>query len=247
MKRMLKIAAVSYTNTTPFLYGLEKIGLPFPYELLIDVPSKCWENLKTGKADIGLVPVAKLNSIDRYYIHSDYCIGCDGKVDSVFLFSQVPLEEITEVLMDYQSETSIRLTRVLAKEHWEISPQWTKASKGFEKKITGSVAGVVIGDRTFDLKHQFKYAYDLGEEWMRYSGMPFVFACWVSLNSIEASKIEAFNNALSYGIENIEEMFDKIETNFDSNSYLKENIDFNFDKRKKEALRLFLDLSKEFV
>ncbi|MCI5055594.1 MAG: menaquinone biosynthesis protein [Flavobacteriales bacterium] len=246
MSPELRIAAVSYSNTKPFLYGLEQHGLPFTYDLLIDIPSRCWSNLEESKADIGLVPVAKLNSVDEYYLHTDYCIGCKGAVDSVFLFSQVPLAEITEILMDYHSETSVRLTKVLAKHHWKINPNWSNTKKGFEDTVQGTTAAVIIGDRTFGIKDKFKYAYDLGAEWQKFSGMPFVFACWVSLKEVPESKIVAFNKALNYGLIHLDEMLEK-ESNPLLSSYLKNSIDYSFDSKKKEALKRFLELSKEFT
>src|SRR6185369_11597556 len=115
-----------------------------------------------------------------HHIISDYCIGADGDVGSVLLLSDVPMSEIKNVLLDYQSRTSVTLAQVLADKYWRIKPRWTDAKENYERDIKGTTAGVVIGDRTFALKNKFKYTYDLSGEWKIFTGLPFVFACWVA-------------------------------------------------------------------
>src|SRR5687768_5763961 len=177
---MYRISAVSYLNTKPFIYGIEKVLDPKLYSLQLDIPSVCAEKLVSGQADLGLVPVAVLPQLKEYYLVSDFCIGAVGAVDSVMLYSFVPLGEIEEVLLDYQSRTSLLLARVLAKEYWKICPRWVNAGEGFENDIRDRTAAVVIGDRTFSLSGKFPFQYDLSAEWHKMTGLPFVFACWVA-------------------------------------------------------------------
>ena len=115
----IRVSAVSYTNTKPFVYGLQHSGILDRIDLSLDIPSDCAAKVISDEADLGLIPVAALLSIPEYHIISDFCIGADGPVDSVFLFSEKPVEEIRSVSLDAQSRTSNGLARVLLKYHWK--------------------------------------------------------------------------------------------------------------------------------
>ena len=246
IEQKIKVSAVSYLNTTPFLYGIANSEVKNLIDISLDIPSDCAEKLLAGDVDLGLVPIAVLPLLKEYHIVTDYCIGAQGNVDSVALYSDVPLNEISSIYLDYQSRTSVNLVKVLAKEHWSISPDWLEASEGYETKIKGSIAGVIIGDRTFKLKKKYGYKYDLSGEWLKYSGLPFVFACWVSNAKLPESFITQFNNSLKIGINNIDAVIDKHEGEGISKealrSYLKRSISFNLDEEKRVAINRFLGL-----
>ena len=114
-------------------------------DLVIDYPANIAAQLIKNEIDIGLIPVAVLPQLKEYYIISDFCIAADGAVASVCMFSDVPLNEIKTILLDYQSRTSVALLKVLLKEHWKISPALVQASEGYENDISGNTAGLVIG------------------------------------------------------------------------------------------------------
>jgi len=242
----MRISAVSYLNTKPFLHGIKTCGVP-GVSLSLDVPSECARKLLEGEAEIGLVPVAVLPLLKSYSIISNYCIGAAGPVQSVKLYSEVPLEKIETVWLDHQSRTSVMLARVLAKERWKISPHWQHAAEGFEQRIAGASAGVVIGDRTFAMNGKFAYEFDLAEEWIALTGLPFVFAAWVSTVLLHNDFLEQFDKALSYGVTHIDEMLQQEKTgtkNFDAARYLKEAISYPLDKEKRKGLELFLEKIK---
>lgn len=241
---MVRISVVSYLNSKPFIYGLRNSGLITEIELSEDIPSICAEKMITGKADIGLVPVAILPLLKDCDVISNYCIGSDGAVNSVLLLSEVPLNEIQTVLLDYQSRTSVLLTKVLSNKFWKISPKWETTTNSFEKQIKQNTAGVVIGDRALKMKSNFKYAYDLSAEWKKYTGLPFVFACWAGKKGLDKQFNLNFNEAIKSGINkiNIVAKEEKSEhfTEEEILAYLTDNIDYNFNDSKKEALKLFL-------
>jgi len=248
VKQKIRIAAVSYLNTIPFIYGIE--NSPYldssDYELKRYIPSECANKLINNQADIGLIPVAVIPKIENPEIISDFCIGAEGPVKTVLLLSKVPLNEIKTILLDYQSRTSINLVQVLAKDFWGVSPKFVKASNGYENKISGDVAGVIIGDRTFHLQEKFPYKYDLSEEWKKFTQLPFVFATWTANKKIDSQLISKFNKACSFGVDNIEKALEDYyqrgyaETNFNYVDYLKKYISYTFDSPKKQALNLFL-------
>ena len=210
-------------------------------ELEFDYPSVVAEKLVNGKIDIGLVPVSIITQLNPHYIITDYCIGCNGTVDSVCLFSHVPLAEMEIVYLDYQSRTSVELLKVLAKEHWHIQPQFVNTSAGFEDKVEGNNAALIIGDRAFMQKEKSTYCYDLGLAWKEMTGLPFVFAAWVANKQLPDDFIRGFNAANAYGLQRLDEVIAANPTNItDLNIYYRKKIDYNLDKAKKESLNLFL-------
>ena len=122
LKRKIRVGAVNYLNTKPLIYGFEKGAMKDEIDLLLDHPANIAKMLLHDTIDIGLVPVAIIPGMQEYYIVSDYCIGCDGDVASVCLFSEVPLPEIEMILLDHQSKTSADLLKILAKEYWHVKP-----------------------------------------------------------------------------------------------------------------------------
>lgn len=218
-------------------------------DLQEDIPSICAQKLKYKQVDLALVPVALLPELEHYFIETDYCIGTLGVVDSVKLYSHVPLNEITSITLDYQSKSSITLTKVLAKFFWKLDVNYLDAKPGFEKQLEGTNANVVIGDRTFELNGKFNYEFDLASEWKKYTGLPFIFAAWVSTEKVSETFITEFNSVLKEGVDNCETAVNERENELTISKeqaleYLTKRIDYNLDSEKKKALNLFLDYIK---
>lgn len=250
MDQKINVSVVSYLNSKPFIFGLRNSAIIDEVNLSEDIPSVCAEKLLSGEADIGLVPVAVLPQLKKYKIISNYCIGADGKVGSVMLLSDVPLNDIKIILLDYQSRTSVLLSRILAKELWKINPQWKKTSEHFEKNISGNTAGIVIGDRALIDKKKFKYTYDLPEEWKKLTGLPFAFASWVSVKELSDKFISDFNSALQNGLMNIPRIAREESSaalpETEIRNYLENCIDYNFNEEKKKAMEIFLEKAGQF-
>ena len=251
MLRMEKtrVSIVSYLNSKPFLYGLKNSVLLKEIDLSLDIPSKVAAKLAFNLADIGLIPVAGLEDLDEYQIIGDYCIGSVGKVRTVVLVSDVPLNEIDTVLMDYQSRSSVLLAKVLAKFYWKKSFKWENTCNNFQNvSIKGNTAGVIIGDRVFGIENKFKYIYDLSEEWYNYTRLPFVFAVWAANKTIPDSFVKAFNKALAFGIDNVDDIIHMEKDNYQNvkiADYFAQNISFELDKEKRAGMKLFLELSRK--
>lgn len=235
MRDKFTVSAVSYTNMLPFIHGLTHFGLPDKAEMVYDVPSACAEKLINKQADIGIVPVAALLDIPDYEIISDYCLGANGAVDSVFIFSSKPIHEIKTLRLDDQSRSSNGLARLLLKEYWEMD----KVNIVLEGEAD---AFVQIGDRTFGQKDKHPYHYDLAYHWKKFTGLPFAFAVWVSVTKLPEGFIDKFNEALAYGLEHRDEAISQLtpRADFDYGYYLWNNISYDLDDGKKRAIDKYL-------
>ena len=241
MERKIRIGAVSYLNTKPFIYGLENGPIKDQIELTLDYPANLVKLLKEDKIDIGLVPVGALPGLGEYHIVSDYCIGTEGEVASVAVFSEVPMEEIEEVYLDYQSRTSVLLCKLLFEKHWKKSVKFIPAvDEGYIAAIKGKKAGLIIGDRALMNRAKFPYIYDLGLGWKEMTGLPFVFAVWVSLRELDEAVVDRFNSSVRQGVDNFKN-FDLYNIgNYNFNKYLTENLSYSLNDEKKEGINLFL-------
>ena len=240
----LRISAVSYLNTFPFVFGLKESGILKDFSLSLEVPSLCAERLKKGEVDIALVPVGALPEIGSFHYIPGYCIGAVGEVKTVLLLSKVPLDRITRISLDFDSRTSVELVKVLARRYWHIDPQWQKLQEdqlAVEHDLESLVA---IGDKTFALRQSYPYIYDLASEWIRFTGLPFVFAAWVSCEKLAEEDIIPFTAALAYGVnhkrESLEYFKERLPACNDCLGYLEDNISYHFDAEKKQGLDLFL-------
>jgi len=244
----VKVAAVSYLNTKPLLYGLERFPVKNELILSMDYPARIGEQLISGDVDVALIPVAMIPGMKEYHIISSYCIGAEGPVASVCLFSDVPLEEITDVYLDFESRSSVALARYLMKAHWKIRPRLLEASAGYEKLITGTMAGVVIGDRALKQRSISRYHYDLAEAWISHTGLPMVFAAWVSNKHLDEGFITRFNEATGAGTRGdaLEQVLQATTCDFyDLRKYYTTHISFALTAEKRQGLTRFLEVLKE--
>ena len=242
IQERVRVGAVSYLNTKPLIYGFDHGMMKDRIQLIDDYPSRIAAMLQHDEIDVGLVPVAILPYLTESHIITDYCIGAEGPVASVCLFSEVPIEKIERVLLDYQSRTSVALARILLKEHWKISPELVAAEADFRDHIHGTTAGVVIGDRALEQRKISPYIYDLSEAWKAYTSLPFVFAAWISNKQLDDDFIRAFNEANRYGLERIPEVVAKNPFPvFDLTEYYTRCISYSLTEEKRRGLRLFLD------
>jgi chorismate dehydratase len=232
----IKISAVSYTNTKPFIYGIEHDDVLQQIDLSLDIPSDCAAKVISGQVDVGLIPVAAIPNVPNANIISDYCIGSVGAVNSVFIFSDVPVHKIRTLRLDSHSRTSNNLAKVLLKFHFKQNVTFSTDPEA----VTDAI--VLIGDRTFGKKDQYAFAYDMGQEWMHFTGLPFVYAAWVANKEIPAAFVASFNKALKSGLDNRAALLNELPVNplFDLKDYLMHKLDFELTDKKREALKLFL-------
>jgi chorismate dehydratase len=210
-------------------------------EVVEEYPAKIASMLLNDEIDVGLVPVAIIPRLKEHYIIGDYCIGAEQEVASVCLFSEVPMAKIKKVILDYQSRTSVALARILIENYWKLPVVFEEAGVNFRDEIKGTTAAVVIGDRAFEQRKMSPYQYDLAEAWIAFTGLPFVFAAWISNKKLSDGFIQAFNEANNVGLQNIDAVVAENTSPFyDLKKYYTRNISYNLTPQKRQGLERFL-------
>lgn len=232
------------------LYGIKSSpNLLSQIILTEDYPRKIGKMLVNNEVDMGLIPVAFIPQIPHWQIVSDYCIGSVGRVETVSLFSDVPVEEIEKVMLDYQSFSSVNLCKILFKNFWKKEVTFEDADENYISKIEGTTAGLIIGDRVFEQKQAVptqKFVYDLAEEWTRFTGLPFMMAAWIANKPLPQAFIQDFNEANKTGLDNIDAVVaENPYEYYNLKKYFEEDISYEITDDKKQALDLFLKLMKE--
>lgn len=244
MDKKWRIGAVSYLNTRPLLLGMEQSPFRDSIDLVKSYPAQIAQDLLDDTIDIGLVPVAIMPLLSNPQIVSKYVIGSEDEVASVALFSQVPMEQIEKVYLDYQSRTSVQLAKVLLAQYWKKEVEFLIATEGYINEISGTTAGVIIGDRALASLKRFIHIYDLGLAWKQHTGLPFVFAAWVANKAIPSAFMEAFDAANEYGLKHLDEVIALIpasEQVYDLHKYYTENISYELTPEKRKGLEKFLE------
>lgn len=185
----LRIGAVQYLNTRPLIYGL-------PADLLFDLPSRLADRLASGDLDIALIPTIELfhglGRADRsaatggYQIISRACIACRGPVMSVRLFFRTRPERVRSLAVDEGSRTSVALCRILLAARYGLTPALETLPIDATIESTSADAVLLIGDRAIEpTGGGFQAVWDLGDEWHRATGLPFVFAVWAARPGVD--------------------------------------------------------------
>lgn len=249
LNKKIRVGIVSYLNSRPLLYGLKMPPVSNLIELVEDHPANLALQLEKGEIDVGLIPVAAIPRFQEYHICGNYCIGAEGEVASVCLFSEVPLEEIEKVYLDYQSRTSVALLQWLMKEYWGIQPELIQATdESYRKNIKDKTAGLVIGDRAFEQRRISTFIYDLGSEWKKITGLPFVFAAWISTRPLPVDFIQMFDECIAKGLQQIDSIVEREDFEmYDLKKYYHSQISYQLDEAKHRGLKLFLEYISEPV
>jgi chorismate dehydratase len=240
----IRVGAVNYLNTKPLIYRFAEIAPQA--ELILDLPSRLADGLAAGRFDVALIPSVEFFQNPDYTIVSDACIGCQGPVLSVKLFSRVPPESIRTLALDEGSRTSAALVKILLSERFGIHPQLEQLPIGATLGDTQADAVLLIGDRAIHPpRGPFAAVWDLGEEWRRWSGLPFVFAMWVARAGVERREIDrALARARDRGVEHLADIAAAEAaplglTQGECLSYLRDNLHFYLGAEQQRGLEQF--------
>jgi chorismate dehydratase len=218
--------------------------------LILDVPSRLADDLSAGELDVALIPSVEVLREGDYEIVSDACVATRGPVLSVKLFSRVPVSQIRTLALDEGSRTSATLARILLAERFGVRPVTASLPLGFTTADSSADAVLLIGDRAMKPPHErFAVAWDLGEEWTEWTGLPFVFAMWAARRDCELGDVEdALCLARDRGVERLVDIARReapmlgISTDL-AHDYLAHNLHFTLGSAERAGLRLFQELA----
>jgi chorismate dehydratase len=219
-------------------------------EIVMDLPSRLADGLAAGRLDVALIPSIEYFRHPSYTVVSDACIACDGPVKSVKLFSRVPFEKIRTLALDEGSRTSAALVQILLRERFGLSPRRECLPIGASLTDATTDAVLLIGDRAIALRESpFDFAWDLGQQWLAWTGLPFVFAMWVARDGIAPRTIEAiFTAARDQGLKRLEQIAEQEWKGAgipfeECLAYLRDHLKFFLGDRERQALEKFLGLA----
>jgi len=252
--RKLRIAAISFLNTAPLMWDFDHTKLGGEFDIISTIPSECAELLRTGAADIGIVPVVAYTYIPELRIIPNLAIAAKGSVRSILLVSKVPLEEIRTVAADTSSRTSVALARVLFRKWMGGAREFTPMPPLLEAMLACCDAALLIGDPALTVDRTRYVCYDLAEEWKRLTGHPFVFAFWAvrasALSETDLDLTKIFQQSRDHGLANVDALARDWAPRVGISeqavrTYLSENIDYSLDDENLAGLELFLRYAVE--
>jgi len=256
--RRLRISAISYLNTAPLMWDFEHGQAGGAFDISYTLPSDCARALAEGTADIGIIPAAAYAEIPGLQVLPDVAIASRRAVRSILLVSKVPVEKIRTVALDTSSMTSVALTKILFEKWLGGGRTFTSMAPDIDQMLAAHDAGLLIGDPALKVDRARYHTLDLAEEWIRYTGKPFVFAFWAvrgdalkeAAPSLDLAAV--FQNSRDHGLEpsSLDQISREWATRLDIpeaavRSYLTENIHYQLDAGCLEGLRLFYRYAAE--
>jgi chorismate dehydratase len=205
----MRVGRIPYINCYPVYGAVDRRVVPLAAELVDGVPTALNRQMAEGTLDVSVVSAVEYaRDWERYLLLPDLAISCDGPVRSVMLFSRRPAEDLDgqQVLVSRSSMTSVHLLEMLFENVWKSKPVFVAGdAEASDLRDAGSdsavVARLVIGDAalmlgTGALDSPYEHVYDLGLEWKKWTGLPFVFAVWVAQRTTDTQEALAVHASL---------------------------------------------------
>jgi chorismate dehydratase len=248
----VRLGAVGYLNARPLVYGLETLP---QFDLRFDVPSKCAELLHEGAIDLGLIPSIEYNhpiTRTEYAIVPDLAIASSGPVASVAIYSRRPISDVRSIALDTSSRTSIALVRVLCNREFKIAPRLEHRGANLDEMLAACDAALIIGDNALMLDGDGSIEkIDLGEVWMRTTGLPFVYAFWAGRHGcLSPRDVDVLQGARDRGLQHTNEIAREYFASLPERQamgarYLRDNIKYSFGAEERTGLALFYQYAVE--
>jgi chorismate dehydratase len=253
-----RISAISYLNTAPLMWDFEHGEAGRNFDISYTLPSGCARALAGGSADIGIIPAAAYTQIPGLQILPDVAIASRRAVRSILLVSKMPIEKVRTVALDTSSLTSVALTKVLFEKWLSGGRTFTPMPPNLDQMLGKCDAGLLIGDPALKVDRKRFHTLDLAEEWIRFTGKPFVFAFW-AVRSAALAEVNpsldlaaVFRSSRDHGLSpaNLDSIAQEWALRLglsveDVRSYLTENIHYQLDTGCLEGLQLFYRYAAE--
>jgi chorismate dehydratase len=244
----IRLGAVTYLNARPLVHALAELAPEA--EIVFDLPSRLADALAAGRLDVALVPSIEYARRPQYAVVSDACVACDGPARSVMFYSRVPVERIETLALDEGSRTSAALAQILLRERLGIEPRLQALPIGVGLEDSMADATMLIGDRGMrPVGRDYAAVWDLGEEWSRWTGLPFVFAMWIGLREADLTGLaRLLSAARDVGVARREEIARQASVELglpeaDCLAYLRDNLQFRLGSRQRRGLSRFYELA----
>ena len=214
----LRISIVQYLNTAPLVWGFTNGKLRGKYDLSFTVPSQCAEALRTGAADIAIIPAIEYQRIPDLVVLPDLAIASKNRVRSLLIVAKKPIEQAQRIALDRSSRSTQALTRILAEEHWKIVPEFHEAEPDLRVMLEKADAAMLIGDPALRISlaiekksavspqgravcqaatlgittsAEILHVYDVVGEWRAMTGLPAVMAMWAGRREVITDEVIA--------------------------------------------------------
>ena len=239
-----RIGAVNYLNSKPLIEGLQEL-VP-DADLVLDYPSRLADGLAAGRLDVALVPSIECLRDPGYEVVSNACVATHGAVLSVKLYSRVPIGQIRSLALDEGSRTSAVLAQIILSERHGVTLTIEPLPLEQSTNATNADAVLLIGDRAIHpLEEEFVATWDLGEEWLNWTGLPFVFALWAANAEADLGEVEeALGQARDRGVENVKLIASREAAALGLSEqavvdYLTKNLYYHLGSAERDGLMLF--------
>lgn len=261
------VSVVHYLNTVPLIWGMLRGEQRGKFELDFTSPARCADAVAEGRADVGIIPSIELQRVPGLVVIPGISISSLGAVRSVVLFSKKPIEAVESVRLDRSSRTSVALLTILLRKFYGISPQMSPAEPDGDTMLRSADAALLIGDaalayrehhlvttetsaeRDSEASRPNLKVYDLGAEWKRFTGLPFVYAVWARPAARKLAGAD-FEHSRDAGLAHIDELAVEYGprhgmTPAQAKIYLTRNIDYNLSEDHRKGMALFHQLAHE--
>jgi len=265
----LRISIVQYLNTAPLVWGFRYGAQRGKYELSFTVPSLCAEALRSGAADIAIIPAIEYQRIDGIVILPELSISAKNQVRSLLLVAKMPIADVKKIALDKSSRSTQALVRILCAEHWKIAPEFFEVAPDPATMLRDADAALLIGDPALRLALAIErgmgpskgervckaadagigeaktlHVYDVAEEWRSMTGLPAVLALWAARGDANGEVLADFYSSLEYGLARISDIGEYAAEELrlpaaDLVSYLQQNIDYSLDRENQRGLNLY--------
>lgn len=240
-----RLGLVSYLNTSPFRYGLRELGHT---SWINEVPARLLALLEGGQVEAAVVPSFDVLSHPELVVLPGSCIACRGAAHSVKLFSHIPLRQVTAVALDTSSHTSAAMARIIL-QSLGASPTYLPMPPDLDAMLKAADAALLIGDPCMRAEASGLLVADLGEEWLRLTGLPFVFAVWAAIAGADhADLVSLIAEAKRVGLANLARVAEEESERVGLDrqvclAYLRDHMRYDLDDRARAGLERFRQLA----